>query len=606
MNSTMEQRRRSTRKRQRRAYSYIRFSTPEQARGRSRQRQIERTLAYCAAMGYVLDETLADEGVSAFRGRNKTEGALAGFLRAFDQGRIPPGSILIIESLDRLSREKVRYSQAELLHLINNGLEIVTLVDRQSYSGESIDKAPWQLFTALGVAMRAHEESDTKSSRLLDVWSDKRKSMSDGKAVRQKLPAWLQWRDGRIHVITERAAVIRSIYEKAAKGWGRRRIVCDLNARGVPPFGRSKGGWGESYVVKLLRSRAVLGEFTPCRLDMESGGKRVPVGSVLKNYFPAVVSKELWHAAQPSGPGRPAAKGRPGVNLFSGLVFDELGAPMHFEQKGTAAWSYLATALAFRRPGVPVHRWSYPHFEQLMLSIATEVDWAIVLGDDGETEAEIRRLEAELGEATIEEKRAAGEVDKVARLLVSGLDATVTERMKEQAGEVGGRLREARLHREEVSQSLAFAEQKRRSVIDRSREMIAQLSKDMKDPIVRRRLARELHGLVTRIEAYPTGDVPGLEDLGERVRAVACKDLTGTRGKVAKERNRVCGALAIEMVGGRKLIVWSRYRPHARTGREPLVLGYAEIGYSEEGRKKLHGALQRIWPEATSTEQPVA
>ena len=55
------------------AYSYVRFSTPEQARGESFRRQIEAARAYAAKNGLVLDESFRDEGVSAFKGKHRDE-----------------------------------------------------------------------------------------------------------------------------------------------------------------------------------------------------------------------------------------------------------------------------------------------------------------------------------------------------------------------------------------------------------------------------------------------------------------------------------------------------------------------------------------------------
>src|SRR4051794_5331507 len=76
-----------------RAYSYIRFSTAQQAEGGSLDRQAELRDEYCKRKGLVLDDTLNlnDLGVSAFRGDNVREGALAGFLEACRMGRVPKG-----------------------------------------------------------------------------------------------------------------------------------------------------------------------------------------------------------------------------------------------------------------------------------------------------------------------------------------------------------------------------------------------------------------------------------------------------------------------------------------------------------------------------------
>src|SRR5690348_10044439 len=94
----------------RRAYSYVRFSSALQAEGGSLDRQTRLSREYCERKKLTLDEslTLQDLGVSAFRGDNVREGALAGFLEACRMERVPRGSTLIVESLDRLSRDQIR------------------------------------------------------------------------------------------------------------------------------------------------------------------------------------------------------------------------------------------------------------------------------------------------------------------------------------------------------------------------------------------------------------------------------------------------------------------------------------------------------------------
>lgn len=62
-----------------RAYSYIRMSTPEQLRGDSLRRQLSASEDWCLQHGYVLDSSLRDLGVSAFKGANRLRGALGRF-----------------------------------------------------------------------------------------------------------------------------------------------------------------------------------------------------------------------------------------------------------------------------------------------------------------------------------------------------------------------------------------------------------------------------------------------------------------------------------------------------------------------------------------------
>ena len=91
------------------AYSYKRFSSPEQARSDSIRRQTKATADWCERRGLQLDETLrmVDAGVSAFRGKNIEDdaAALAGFREAVRAGQVPKGSYLVCESFDRLSRD---------------------------------------------------------------------------------------------------------------------------------------------------------------------------------------------------------------------------------------------------------------------------------------------------------------------------------------------------------------------------------------------------------------------------------------------------------------------------------------------------------------------
>ena len=110
------------------AFSYIRMSTEGQLRGDSLRRQLERSREYAAKNGLDLDETTTfnDIGVSAFRGKNVREGALNRFLVAVREKKIAPGSYLLVESLDRLSRDEVVNAHTEFLALINTGIHVVT------------------------------------------------------------------------------------------------------------------------------------------------------------------------------------------------------------------------------------------------------------------------------------------------------------------------------------------------------------------------------------------------------------------------------------------------------------------------------------------------
>jgi DNA invertase Pin-like site-specific DNA recombinase len=146
------------------AFSYTRMSTAEQLKGDSLRRQLELSRAYAAANGLTLVEAdeLQDIGVSAYRGANVAEGALGRFLEAVKSKKIEAGSFLLIESLDRLSRQAVLKSLGVFTDLINSGVKIVTLADQKVYTADT-DFA--DLIVSIVTMSRGHEEFKMKSVR---------------------------------------------------------------------------------------------------------------------------------------------------------------------------------------------------------------------------------------------------------------------------------------------------------------------------------------------------------------------------------------------------------------------------------------------------------
>src|SRR5258708_17949568 len=89
------------------AISYGRISTGKQLNGRGLGRQDDRSQEWCDRNGYTLDTSLVDDGMSAFRGKNATEGALKRIMDLAEAGTWKPGTLLIVEPLDRLSRQDI-------------------------------------------------------------------------------------------------------------------------------------------------------------------------------------------------------------------------------------------------------------------------------------------------------------------------------------------------------------------------------------------------------------------------------------------------------------------------------------------------------------------
>jgi DNA invertase Pin-like site-specific DNA recombinase len=394
------------------AYSYLRFSHPEQAKGGSLGRQLERAKAYAQTHGLELDTelTFEDLGVSAYRGANVETGRLGEFLTAIKQGLVEPNSFLLIENLDRLSRNTPRKALRVLEAICDAGITVVTTADGRSYDAATLDDDPMALIYALMVLTRGSEESRTKADRVGAEYANKRaraaQGTENGKPFTRMLPAWLRFNEQtRKHeLVPERAAVIRDIFTMADGGLGQHLIAQRLNEQRVPTWGgrgnqRKAECWHRSYVKKLLTNSAVVGTFTPHQKS-EQTNKRLPLDPV-ENYFPAVVDRDLFERVA-SRTRAPAARGRNAgtepASIFAGVLrCSHCGGLVTRVAKGKHV--YLVCSRANRR-GTRACRYlavPYENVESAMRLNAKEIVRHAPRGrETREIEEEIEQLDMEL------------------------------------------------------------------------------------------------------------------------------------------------------------------------------------------------------------------
>lgn len=396
------------------AYSYIRFSTPEQARGDSLRRQIEAAEAWCRERGLKLDDSLRDLGISAYYGTNRTTGALRRFLDLVESGRIERGSYLVVESLDRLSRETVMDAATRLLDLIRAGIIVVTLSDGQEYSAERLRHDWTPLIISLVVMSRAHEESRIKSERVGKAWRRKKEAArSEKKPLTSRCPEWLELVDGRYVERPDRVAIVRRIFRETIEGAGRREIVRRLNAEGIPPL-RGHNGWQISSIAKIIQSRTVLGEYQP-HSGTHKARNRKPEGDPIPGYYPAIIGEETFWRAQAAVQGRrQGAAGRKGavVHLVQGLGrCGACGSPMHILNKGRPPKGgiYLCCSSNIRNAGCSnARRWRVETLERSLLTGLGYIEVEAFASLDVETPKvaeKVAALQAQLADAEARRKR---------------------------------------------------------------------------------------------------------------------------------------------------------------------------------------------------------
>lgn len=403
-----------------RAFSYIRFSDSKQAKGDSLRRQLEWGPALAARQGWVFDDRLkADEGVSAFRGKNAATGHLAAFLKAIKARSVAPGDVLLLESLDRLTREDIDPAWELFRSILKAGVEIFTREPERHYHPADLNNFGTRI-EVQAYMLRAYNESATKSMRGRAFWEAQRAKLAGEKRPLHKvLPAWLRLSADRrqFEVIPEAAEAVRLIYRWAREGIGTDPITARLNAEGIPPIGNNirrkvfKSTWSRSYVAKILQERTVLGEFQPHVMaevpadpndpDGPRLWKRVPHGEPVKGYFPQIIPEEEWNIVRQAVKSRGRDLGPKGVgvaNLFTSLMRDAKdGETFHLTYAGSSRKNNTRMLVSYGsrtgKPGSVYCPFPYDAVEAAFLQTVRELTAADITGEgDGGLEVRIAAL----------------------------------------------------------------------------------------------------------------------------------------------------------------------------------------------------------------------
>jgi len=315
-------------------YIYIRWSSQKQDKGDSKERQTAACVGHAERKGWTLAEPVfGDFGVSAWQGDHVKTGALGRFADRVRSGEITPGSILLVEALDRLSREEWRDARNWLEEMTDLGLRIATVEGDRVYDSEKMRKDG--IIDSLEIMLKtkaANDYSERLSERLTSSWKKRRKAAAEGIVISKHVPGWLAVEgtgaDRKFRTIPERVTVVQEIYRLAAEGVGARSIARTLNERGFKPWGRDHHhanstavGWEHTYIADLLKTSSVEGDYEPRigrRRNAEKTGERI-----LGYFGAAIVDADLVARARAAVVSR---KGRGGRgrdqcrNLFTGVI----------------------------------------------------------------------------------------------------------------------------------------------------------------------------------------------------------------------------------------------------------------------------------------------
>ena len=328
------------------AYSYVRFSSFRQMGNDSVRRQVALAEKYAIENKLDLQElSMQDKGVSAFKGDNVSTGALGEFIKLIEAGEIEKGSYLLVESLDRLSRQKVVEALEQFLRIARQGIVIVTLSDGQVYRGDELRME--QLLISITIMSRANEESEIKSQRTKSVWNNRKKEAREKGTIitNSNYPKWLKRTDSGLEAIPERKELITRMFKLSLQGFGYEAIAKQLNSEGNYTF-QNGTVWRSPAIGDILKNRAVLGEYQP---HIKVEGKRVKDGEPMQNYYPSIIEPALFlevnlgiKSRNNRGSGHRAGQFK---NLFTGLLKCNCGTAVTIGSQRSDGVGYLKCTL---------------------------------------------------------------------------------------------------------------------------------------------------------------------------------------------------------------------------------------------------------------------
>lgn len=325
-------------------FVYHRVSSDQQLDGSGIARQAELLEGYlertgiCAEMDDPAPVVLSDQGVSAFKGLNISEGELGAWMEQVRNG-MWDSSILVVESIDRFSRQNPFDVMGYINALMAHNVAIHDVMANIVISRSNSKDLPFVMMNA----QRAYDESKYKSDRIRKGWAKKREqAFNKGTVVTNKRPQWIEVENDK-YVLNHKAAVVKEIFSLYQTGMGCPTIAKQLQKKEGEQY-KFNRPWTGELVHKILTNRRVTGKIFISEIIRNHDDIDNPVTQ--KKYdmdvYPVVINEEEFELVQELLKSRRPNAGRITVkkegqeevliksNLFSGIArCTECGGSMY-------------------------------------------------------------------------------------------------------------------------------------------------------------------------------------------------------------------------------------------------------------------------------------
>ena len=420
------------------AHLYQRVSSAAQLLGDGLDRQLEGTQRYVEREGLEIVQTYTDRGVSAYRGKNRRVGELALILRNIENGIIRSGEHLVIESIDRLSRQPPLDALETLKAILARGVTVHSVFDNRAFTLDTLNADVGSLLTLVVSMARANEESKVKSQRVADAH---RRGRETGKITAGSIPTWLRVEKNaatgeKRFVVKEREAeIVRSMFEMSAKGLSSYRIAMALTEQGIKPFSsqrrrigsKSAGAhcWNATSIIDIVGGKTALGEHRAHSVSYDANGKRIlTLEKVNPNYYVPIITEDLWLRANRAMKDRRrsvrrGATGETFANVLRDVVVcEKCSRAMHFKVQfeHRTKERYIRFRCSGRSENV-CDNTSMPRYapmEAAVISLISEIDLA-----DHRTD-EVAALDQLIGVETMKLETLEGRIRSIIEAMLDG------------------------------------------------------------------------------------------------------------------------------------------------------------------------------------------
>lgn len=269
------------------AIAYVRYSSATQGDGDSVERQTAPLRDFEEKFNTEITEIIKDEGVSSFRGDNIKTGKFKGIIKKIEIGEIIDGDYLVIESIDRISRQELNKTASILQGILDKGISIYTTSDQRLYSvkDKSRDLEDYMMIGL--IAKRANEESETKSKRRKSAWNKAKRDAENGKFFHtaNSIPYGFMIENNQITIHEERAKEIKFIFENLKKE-GVSATVRKLNEW-------SERKWTPRHIHLMTVNKYPIGSYMS---QKRVNGKKV-FEKYIENYYPKIIDEKTFSDA---------------------------------------------------------------------------------------------------------------------------------------------------------------------------------------------------------------------------------------------------------------------------------------------------------------------